>query len=375
VLASPQFPEIIQEIKEMGFYRGAKFQEPNQFDIVVNNLKDSTNDKAYVKYGFTVLQKFYKKLRGANKIIVENILKDHRLFDLSTVTKKGILDSYDSLRVLFEKCRNKIEVLRYVDFNQGTDARYVTEDLMRLMSEIPIRPLRIAFDHIGIRKQYINAVELAAKFEIKELSNYILYNFNDKPEDFYNRLRINIDLGKRLNINIFSFPMKFIPLFGEEAKDRKYIGPKWNRKFLRAIQSILNATKGIVAPGYDFFENAFGKDLDEFLEILHLPEQYIMNRKYCLNSGLTERWRNDYYNLDNYERVVANEIIYANEFENIEILVDNPKILSLLTHYTNSRLSIIDASTEISKLRLKYNRLIREDLFKNLTLTYDFDGS
>src|SRR6185369_1547995 len=121
-----------------------------------------------------------------------------------------------------------------------------------------LRPLRIAFDHIGIKNTYINAVELAAKHGIDDLSNYILYNFQDKPEDFYERLKINVDLGRRLNIKIFSFPMKYIPLFGEEAKHRRYIGPHWNKKFIRSIQCILNATKGIVAPGYDFFYMAFG---------------------------------------------------------------------------------------------------------------------
>ncbi len=42
--------------------------------------------------------------------------------------------------------------------------------------------------------------------------------------------------------------MKYIPLFGEEAKHREYTGKHWNKKFIRAIQSVLNVTKGIVAP-------------------------------------------------------------------------------------------------------------------------------
>jgi hypothetical protein len=35
-----------------------------------------------------------------------------------------------------------------------------------------------------MKKQYESAVRLASKYEIKELSNYILYNFKDTPEEF-----------------------------------------------------------------------------------------------------------------------------------------------------------------------------------------------
>jgi hypothetical protein len=375
VLASPKFPEIIQEIKDMGFYKGATFVEPNQLAISIRNLQTGINDHAYIRRSFDLLNKFSKKLKGQNKENVVAILNENNLNQLHRTTKEALINAYPLLSDLYEKYRSKKQVLRYVDFNQGTDARYVTEELMKLMSEIPIRPLRIAFDHIGIQKQYVKAVELAAKYGIKELSNYILFNFQDKPEDFYKRLRINIDLGKKLGINIFSFPMKYVPLFGEEAKDRKFIGTHWNRKFLRAIQCILNATRGIVAPGYDFFENAFGVNLVEFLEILHMPEQYIMNRKYCLNSGVTEQWRNDFEALDDFEKIIAKEIIYKGDFISVESLTKNPKISLLLSHYTMAKFPIHQVDEEIKSLRRKYNRLIKQDVFKNLTLTYDYDNS
>jgi hypothetical protein len=377
VLASPKFPEIIQEIKEMGFYKGATFIEPNQLDIAVRNLKAGVNDRAYIKKSYSLIVKFHRKLRGSTKTMLAELLSEYGLENPKNVSRENLIGFHSHIAELYEKHRSKKPVMRYVDFNQGTDARYVTDDFMQLMSEIPIRPLRIAFDHIGIKKQYINAVELAAKHGITELSNYILFNFQDKPDDFYSRLRINIDLGKRLGINIFSFPMKYVPLFGEEAKDRKFIGTHWNRKFLRAIQCILNATKGIVAPGYDFFENAFGVDFDEFLEILYMPEQYIMNRKYCLENGITAQWRNDFDSLDDFEKVLAKEIIHENDFSNflVQKNISNIKIERLLSHYTHLKLPISEAANEIRKLKIKYNKLIREDIFKNLTLTYDFDGS
>ena len=51
-------------------------------------------------------------------------------------------------------------IRRRVDFNQGVDARNLAKSPMYLreMSTICISPLRIAFDHIGVRKVYETAV-------------------------------------------------------------------------------------------------------------------------------------------------------------------------------------------------------------------------
>ena len=86
--------------------------------------------------------------------------------------------------------------------------------------------------------------------------------------------------------------MKFIPLFGEEAKGRHYTGKFWNKKFIRAIQSISNVTRGIVPPERSFFERAFGKDEEEYLELLYMPETFIIYRSLFEEElGITEKWR------------------------------------------------------------------------------------
>lgn len=83
---------------------------------------------------------------------------------------------------------------RFVDFNQGLDARLLTEGKMKRLSEIPLEPMRLAFDEIKFQNSYIKAVRLAHKYGQKNMSNYILYNYKDTPEDFYERLKINIDI-------------------------------------------------------------------------------------------------------------------------------------------------------------------------------------
>jgi len=375
VLASPNFPEIIQEIKEMGFYKGATFVQPNQYEIAINNLRAGINDRAYTRRIFKLLQEVKPRVRGINKTIYFDKLAQYGFETLETTSKKALLDSYEEIAPIFEKYRNKSSKLRYVDFNQGTDARYVTDELMKLMSEIPIKPLRIAFDYWGMRDKYENAVRLAGKYKICELSNYILYNFKDTPAELYKRLEINVQLSEELAMPIYSFPMKYIPLFGEEAKTRDFIGKNWNKKFIRAIQSILNVTKGIVAPGRSFFERAFGKDLDVFDELLHMPEAYIIYRKIFEEIGLTQQWRTLYHTINSTEKSLVKLIIQTNDFCNV------PSILSqqsreLLSHYSIQREDVElynKKDTNYKELESLFNKLIKNDIFKNLTLTYDFE--
>jgi hypothetical protein len=376
VLASPNFPEIVAEIKAMGFYKGATYIEPNQYEISIRNLRNGINDKAYTKRTFTLLHSILAKVKGKFKDKYLSTLAEYSLMSFHSTTKDSLLDSYDELKEIYEKYRSKSSRLRYVDFNQGTDARYVTDELMKLMSEIPIRPLRIAFDYWGMRDKYEKAIRLAAKYEIKELSNYILYNFKDSPQELYKRLEINVLLSEELDIHIYSFPMKFIPLFGEEAKTRDYIGVKWNRKYIRAIQSILNVTKGIVAPGRAFFERAFGNSLHEFEELLHMPETYIVYRKFFEEVGLTQEWQTLYRNLTEEELVIARAIITGNNFDKLPQSIMSENVSLLMRHYAIKRDDVANVEqqdVDYKLLKLQYDKIIKEDVFKNLTLTYDFE--
>ena len=100
------------------------------------------------------------------------------------------------------------------------------------------------------------------------MSNYLLYNFEDKPEELYYRLRMNVDLCEELEASIYSFPMKYHPINDKEFfMNRDYIGKHWNRKFIRAVQAVLNSTKGKIGRGVEFFEEAFGRDINEFMKI------------------------------------------------------------------------------------------------------------
>ncbi|MDB9823103.1 cobalamin-binding domain-containing protein [Deltaproteobacteria bacterium] len=234
----------------------------------------------------------------------------------------------------YTKNGRTISKQRRVDFNQGTDSRLMKEAHLKLFSRIALNPLRIAFDHIKDEKKYCEGIYLAAKHKIQKLSNYILYNFNDTPEDLWKRLKINIELNKELDLKIYSFPMKYIPL---NAKDRSYINePSWNWQFIRGVQRILNVLKGTVMTSEDFFYRAFGQDENEFLEILHMPEKILLYRGHEPKS-LELEWQKKFRKLTNGEKTELLILLCNNRTKSSLVsaaaMIKNGKVKKILEYY------------------------------------------
>lgn len=241
-------------------------------------------------------------------------------------------------KLLYKDKNNRtISVKRYVDFNQGVDARLLTKEKMAKLSQIAINPLRIAFDDISYKDLYVEKIRLAAKYDIVHLSNYILYNYKDKPEDFYERLLINLELNEELGLQIFSFPMRYVDL---KSKNRLVdtpgnLGEHWNKKYLRAIQVILHVTRGLVGTKINFFKKAFGKDIDEYKKILLMPEDYILNRHFHEEDGSTEKWWKHISDLNSFEKEQILPIILQNDFKSINLKTLSLKSKKVLEHYIN----------------------------------------
>lgn len=173
---------------------------------------------------------------------------------------------------------------RRVDFNQGVDARILCKDPMYLreLATICLKPLRIAFDHLGLRKPYEQAIRYAADAGLRELSNYMLYNFRDDPADLFARMWLNVELNEELDIRIWSFPMRYQPT---DLPERSHISDRWTRYQLRSLQLVLQATHGVVSGEPMFFRRAFGESMDAFERILLLPQHFIFNREWYERHG------------------------------------------------------------------------------------------
>jgi hypothetical protein len=281
-----------------------------------------------------------KEKEASRKNEIYQRLKEYKLNNFHTARKEAILELEDYFSPLFEKLQNNVPKERYVDFNQGVDARILSKspEKIKKLSEIPIRPLRIAFDNWRLRKPYEIAVRMAAENGITNMSNYLLYNYDDKPVDLYRRLKLNVDLCEELGISIYSFPMKYHPI--DDPKyfhNRFYLGKHWNRKFIRAIQAVLNSTKGKIGRGKQFFEKAFGKNEAEFEKLLYMPEAMIIYRFFYEGNGLTDEWYDAFISLSPEKLSIIKPIIHINVFSDIDDLTSDPEILKVLQYYTIHR--------------------------------------
>jgi hypothetical protein len=246
-------------------------------------------------------------------------------FDDNTLMSKKFNDIIIELKEAgFNKGVRFNRRLRSCDFNQGMDLRLLDDRKIDLLNTICISPLRFAFDDINMKDIYTEKIKKVIRNGLKNISVYVLFNYNDTPQDFYERLRISAILNKKYNCRIFSFPMKFVP---NELTDRKYIGKHWTKRMIRGVQSILNSSHGIVPVSLSFFERAFGKNYDEFFQIINMPEKYIMHRND--HKLQIEKWKTDFASFNEAERKQV--------LRTIEIPIIDFSLNKLTVHYINEK--------------------------------------
>ena len=192
-------------------------------------------------------------------------------------------------------------------------------------------------------------------YEIKNFSNYLLYNYDEKPESLWNRLKMNIDFCKKHEnegISLFSFPMKYASI---EHADRSYVGKEWHKKYLRALNVILNVTSGVVAKEEDFFLRAYGNTEAEFIEILTMPDDFIRFRDFFENKGFTQLWKKYYARLNEEQKNTLIDIL--------DKMVDEPNVMKL--HYDELIDKILQFYS-LKKKKIEKNELYYENLLSKL---------
>ncbi|MBG0785963.1 MAG: cobalamin-binding domain-containing protein [Anaerolineaceae bacterium] len=253
--------------------------------------------------------------------------KDLIVLDNNILALKNIVDVLREIeRLGFYKGAKFNGRKRYVDFNQGIDIRLVSPQIADILGRLEVKPTRLAFDTIKVKQMYTKGVKLLADYGVKNFMTYIMYNYEDTPQDFYNRISTNIDLQRECNIRISGFPMKFVPIWQTE---RHYIGKYWNWRYLRGIQCVLNATRGMVSPKETFFNISFGATLEEFLEIISMPDNFIIYRS--KHKADAENWKKDFYKFTNIEKEVL--FSHFNENHNRKKYTENNKINKFLDYY------------------------------------------
>lgn len=321
ILFSSRLSEVIQEIQDLGF--GADnncARKNNKMKYYLNSLMRRLQTERKVgivlsKIKDEFLSLKFHRISKQDRIQLEKILK--AVTSSNSITAITSLIGNRNYIVTFFGKYNYHKISRYVDFNQGLDARLFTDEKARLLGSLALKPCRIAFDDLNTREEYLTAMNLAVRNKTTYFSNYLLYNYKDDPRDLWIRLYINIQFCKEHpGISLFSFPMKYAAI---DMTDRSYVGKSWNRKYLRAMNVILNVTSGVVAKEEDFFLRAFGHNEHEFLDILAMPDEFIRYRDYFESIGLTQLWKKVYAALSSEDKVRLLDILSE--------MVNNPDIL------------------------------------------------
>jgi hypothetical protein len=117
-----------------------------------------------------------------------------------------------------------------VDFNQGLDARLITEEVAKKISELKIdRFVRISYDTSDLGPSVKKAIELLSfyGFNRRNILVYLLYNFTDSPQDLFMRIKNVLSWGA------VAYPMRFQPIY--TLKKNNYVSPKWDPIRLGAV--------------------------------------------------------------------------------------------------------------------------------------------
>jgi len=188
------------------------------------------------------------------------------------ITKRGII-FWDNNWLASPNFENDIKILMkfrkigitHIDFNQGLDCRLLDEDKVKLLSQIKIDPLRLAFDNHSEDGYIQKVIQLAHKYEFKDIRIYVLYNSeynNDTPEYFYYRINEVNKLGA------LAYPMRYRPI---NSTNGQYISDKWDKKLLRALKLSLMFyyTKGMITKNREAFKSIYGNNVDDFKNKLY----------------------------------------------------------------------------------------------------------
>ena len=356
ILYSTKFEENVATIESLGF--GSKnntCQKNSNMPYFLRSLSSRISIGKNYNHLLTRIKKEFLSI-NFNRVNSEDKLKLQNIIDLINANDdmalvETILNNKEYISNFFSRY-NYHKIKRFIDFNQGLDARLFTEKKAETMSRLAVKPCRIAFDHLETKEVYLTALENAAKYGIKDFSNYLLFNYKDKPEDLWTRLSINIDFCQRhkdKKVSLFSFPMKYASI---EEIDRNYVGKFWCKKYLRAINIILNVTSGVVAKEKDFFERAYGTTPEEFIEILSMPDDFIRFRNYFDDIGLSVVWKKMYNKLSLEDKKLL-----------IKVLSESPTDMVAVESNTNEQLKDILQLYLVKKNSVEKNELYYKRLY------------
>lgn len=167
-------------------------------------------------------------------------------------------------------------------------------------------------------------------------------------------MNLQEELCERLDhkVAIFSFPMRYIPL--SDLK-RGFVGTYWNMKYLRALQRMLIPTQGKGVSSRSFFEADMGKTKEDFVRFLAMPEEHLgwrgdfMPKKgetpeekrrrkdiWLENQQFIEEWNRLFFELgdskDEFIKLIGNNDFSIEKYESIKNVLHKKIFIHYFTH-------------------------------------------
>src|SRR5207245_1698211 len=109
------------------------------------------------------------------------------------------------------------------------DARLDHQKVAEAICRMRMEAVRVAYDYHGIGPAVERAITLLKEAGVnpRKIISYTIFNYQDDPEDFFERVR---DL---LNWGAVCYPMRFEPLTSLEKN--RFVSPRWTREELEMV--------------------------------------------------------------------------------------------------------------------------------------------
>ena len=172
---------------------------------------------------------------------VKPIICDNNLTACSVAHFDRVID-----RLLEAQCSE-------VDFNQGLDARLLTEHHAARIAELHraglLSVVRLAWDHSNLEVQLRRAHGILrdAGIPARKIRVYCLIGFNDTPEDARYRLETVYSMGS------LPSPMRYQPL--HSTRRNEHVGEHWSHRELTRYMRYYSNLVRLRAVPFDEFEN------------------------------------------------------------------------------------------------------------------------
>jgi hypothetical protein len=155
----------------------------------------------------------------------------------------------------------------HVDAFTRHHAERLSELNWQAQSETGTAYIRFSFDKVQYANNLERALTMVRDTNIKAaFFAYMLFNFTDKPEDFWWRIQKAQEIVDRVGKTIFLFPQRYEPF--KSLKRNSYIGKHWTSDLVRGLVKL-----------YTFYGHGFipitksrnifkwiGSDLDDFIK-------------------------------------------------------------------------------------------------------------